>query len=166
MAMEMDAIQTAIYTLLEKFVERQKIPYEVIKKYRAFFVDPSQRRSHDKEYWRSTALGFWGDANEWKYFLHGAGCHVTHIETGEVIGWDAATLTRFDPYWLADWIHWYAAYHPDDPLSLVVAPLIANDHSDTAKNLFPILDQLHQLGKLSYDPTPTNKYELIREANT
>src|SRR5690242_15998807 len=94
----MNSLQTATHHLIEKFVERQKLPYEVIKKFRPYWVGLSDRRSN-KEYISATGHGHWGQDNEWDYYLHGVGCKLTHKITGEVINWDASNLKHFDPYW-------------------------------------------------------------------
>src|SRR5688572_17128800 len=37
-----------------------------------------------------TQSGVWHDRenSEWRYFLHGSGCRLTHTQTGEPIDWD------------------------------------------------------------------------------
>ncbi len=157
----MNALQMAVYGLVEQFVQRQSIPFEVIRKYRPHLVDSSKRRSTDRAYLSSTASGFWGEANEWEYRLHGGGCHVIQVETREVIGWDAPNLRRFDPYWLVDWIRWYMKQFPQSQPTLTLLPLVDTSEEDCRHRIFAILDELHRLHKLHYHPDSTNKYELV-----
>ena len=44
--------------------------------------------------------GVWQDNedNEWRYFLHGGGCRLTNIKTGEPIDWDCPDVNSYDRY--------------------------------------------------------------------
>jgi hypothetical protein len=159
----MTPLQAVLYSLITLFVERQRVPFEVIQKYRAYLVDPAERRSHDKAYLSATHMGFWGEANEWEYRLHGGGCHVRQLMTGEVIGWNAPNLQRFDPYWLVDWVRWYVQQHGQDNAVLLLVPLVGQSEEACRQSLFEMLEQLHKIGKLTFYPDSTNKYELVTE---
>ncbi len=159
----MNSLQVAVYDLIEKYVQRQIVPFEVIREYRSHLVDSSTRRSTNKAYLKATQMGFWGESNEWEYMLHGGGCHVTNVATREVIGWDASNLRRFDPYWLVDWVHWYVNQNSLSKAALLLAPLVVKSDEDCRRSIFEILDQLHTLGKLHKYPDGTNKYELVSE---
>lgn len=52
--------------------------------------------------------GIWidKDGNEWEYFLHGNGCLLTNVKTGEPIEWDIPQLESFDPYFFHDNLFW------------------------------------------------------------
>ena len=52
--------------------------------------------------------GTWVDkeGNKWEYFLHGEGCLLTNIETGEPIEWDIPQTDSFDPYFFHDNLFW------------------------------------------------------------
>lgn len=96
-----DTLSSAVYLLLERFIQRQQLAFDVIQKFRPHLIDPTKRRP-TKEYASATQWGYWGQDNEWNYFLHGVGCRLIHAITGEPIDWDVSDLDRFDPYWL--WI--------------------------------------------------------------
>jgi hypothetical protein len=102
----MDTLSAAIYHLIERFVQRQQLPLEVIQKFRPHWIDSTKARP-SKEYASATQLGYWGQDNEWAYFLHGRGCQLTHTITGEIVEWDAPDPYRFDPYWFARWLAWF-----------------------------------------------------------
>ena len=44
--------------------------------------------------------GVWrdGENNEWRYFLHGSGCRLTNIKTGEPIDWDCPDVNKYDKW--------------------------------------------------------------------
>jgi hypothetical protein len=44
--------------------------------------------------------GTWKDSenNEWRYFLHGGGCRLTNLETGEPIDWDCPDTNSYDKH--------------------------------------------------------------------
>jgi len=46
------------------------------------------------------------DGNEWEYFLHGSGCLLTNIKTGEPLEWDVPQVESFDPYFFHDNLFW------------------------------------------------------------
>jgi hypothetical protein len=158
----MDDLHAAVYDLVKRFVERQRLPYEVIKKYRPHLVGIIRPRP-SKEYLIATFKGYWGDNNEWKYRLHGGGCHLTHTITEEVIGWDSPDLRRFDPYWFTDWLSWILKQDTDFPCPSVVLATVSEQGDDFRKRVFEILAKLHQLGKLGDYPDRTNRYELLIE---
>ena len=45
-------------------------------------------------------IGTWRDSenNEWRYFLHGGGCRLTNLGTGEPIDWDCPNVNSYDKY--------------------------------------------------------------------
>jgi hypothetical protein len=44
--------------------------------------------------------GIWQDRenNEWRYFLHGSGCRLTNVKTGEPIDWDCPDVNKYDKW--------------------------------------------------------------------
>src|SRR5260221_12361691 len=94
----MDALQAAVFHLIERFVQRQQLPFEVIQKFRAHLVDSTKLRSTTKEYISATERGYWGKANEWQYSQLGGGCRLTLRFTGRVMNWDAPVLNRLVHY--------------------------------------------------------------------
>ena len=52
--------------------------------------------------------GTWQDKenNEWRYFLHGGGCRLTNIKTGEPIDWDCPDVNSYDRYKFTDHLEW------------------------------------------------------------
>ncbi|MEM7348848.1 MAG: hypothetical protein AAF485_31850 [Chloroflexota bacterium] len=50
--------------------------------------------------------GPWQRNPEWTYFLHGKGCLLNSIETGEWINWNCPDVTVFDTYFLIDHLRW------------------------------------------------------------
>ena len=52
--------------------------------------------------------GIWRDDenNEWQYFLHGGGCRLTNMKTGEPIDWDCPDLNSYDKYKFLHHLEW------------------------------------------------------------
>ena len=52
--------------------------------------------------------GIWKDKNndEWKYFLHGGGCLLTNVHTGERINWNCPNVLAFDLWFFLDHLEW------------------------------------------------------------
>jgi len=44
--------------------------------------------------------GTWrdGETSEWRYFLHGSGCRLTNMKTGEPIDWDCPDVKKYDKW--------------------------------------------------------------------
>ena len=163
----LDTLPDVIYLLIQQFVQRQQLSLEVIREFRPHLVDSTKRRP-SKEYASATQLGYWGKNNEWKYFLHGGGCRVTHTITGEIVDWDAPDLYQFDPYWFAGWLAWCLSQPgsflpPIDEKAVLTASALINEQNEDVfrKKIFVVLEELHQQGKLLSFPDQTNKYKLI-----
>ena len=56
--------------------------------------------------------GIWRDSqqNEWEYMLHGGGCHLKNIKTGEPIDWDPPDLNSYDEFKFMDNLLWQISY--------------------------------------------------------
>jgi hypothetical protein len=156
----MDALQSAVFHFVERFVERQQLPYQVIRKYRPHLVGLSDRRP-SKEYLSSTWRGRWGQENEWDYYLHGGGCRLTHTISGEQIEWDASNLRHFDPYWFVNWLEWFLRQDVTDQDAQIILMAVNEKDDQFRTRIFDILQQIYQAGKLYYYPDRTSKYELI-----
>jgi hypothetical protein len=52
--------------------------------------------------------GIWRDNenNEWRYFLHGGGCRLTNVKTGEPIDWDCPDVNSYDRYKFLHHLEW------------------------------------------------------------
>ena len=53
-------------------------------------------------------IGIWRDNenNEWRYSLHGGGCRLTNIKTGEPIDWDCPDVNSYDRYKFTYHLEW------------------------------------------------------------
>jgi hypothetical protein len=65
--------------------------------------------------WRSKTeqVGSWGV--EWRFFFHGGGCRLTHLQTKEAINWNGPDPFRFSPYFFAKHLLWRVAQGHDLP---------------------------------------------------
>src|SRR5260221_11415033 len=103
----MNTVQSDIYSLIRKFVERQKLALSIIEDLHPDFLlrddllkdglidellDATKTYSHVPQ------KGYWGENNEWEYFFHGGGCRLIHSMTREPIDWDPPEILRFDKY--------------------------------------------------------------------
>ncbi|MEQ8675583.1 MAG: hypothetical protein RLP44_30690 [Aggregatilineales bacterium] len=107
--------------------------------------------------------GFWGEDNEWAYFLHGPGCRLTHVETGEIVEWDVGDIDRFNFNWFVNNLHSLIKQGKrDDDIDVICSILPDIEHmqdmtrdelSDQCykweKQIRPILEQLSDLVFLS-----------------
>jgi hypothetical protein len=110
---ELTPIQISLYKLVEVFVARQEVVLKAMKELRPDIVAryegtymPEMLAQLTLEYSRHPQTGYWGENQEWEYFLHGGGCRLTHRTTGEPIEWDVGSLKRFDKTWFVNWLIW------------------------------------------------------------
>jgi hypothetical protein len=115
-----------------------------------------------------TGTGYWGENNEWRYYLHGVGCRLIHTITDEIVDWDASDPYRFDPYWFVEWLSWFLKQNvffrqpTEEKAILTISSMIDEQNKDGfRKKILAVLEQLHQQGRLLCPPDYTNKYKLI-----
>jgi len=100
--------------LLREYISRQQLVYDILQELRPHFF-----AVHDKSVSgidlvnlvRQGILhvpftGTWQKYGTWKYYIHGAGCRLTNMISGEVIEWDTPHVTDFDLKWFMNWINW------------------------------------------------------------
>jgi uncharacterized protein DUF6896 len=153
---ELSDIQKAVLTLIQQFVERQKLVVQIVTELCPELLAiatgqlPTDKLLELMELFVSKPqIGYWGNHDEWRYFFHGGGCLLTHITTQEPIEWDAPILERFDRYWLVNWMEWSLTQKKE-------GEIIANLVSDTDKNslcmfVFDVLNQLEIMGAIVSD---------------
>ncbi len=164
-------LHIAALTLIQRFVERQKLVLTAMQELRPnllFLGSYSGEWTSDTidEYRRATEKvahipqgGYWGDNNEWRYFIHGGGCRLVHTVTGEPINWDAPQVERFDRFWFRDYLEWLFDYEPANAAVTALRVALPQHNGDLQHLTFTLLEQLHQLGKLS-GMDDQNKYVL------
>ncbi len=105
-----------LYTVLLLFVQRQRIVYDLLKELRPDFLinlDALTESELDEfvdmtiKYQHIPGSGFWGQDNEWEYWIHGRGCQITHVVTQERIEWDTIDPLVFDRYWFTNYVDWF-----------------------------------------------------------
>lgn len=166
--MEMNPIQSAVYAAIRKFVQRQSLVLEAMKDLRPDIVmrrrnegdpDPKEVARLTQEYFRRPPVGDWGENKEWEFYLHGAGCRLTHKITNEPIEWDVGSLDRFDRFWFVYHLEWRLDSDvADEDISVIRAWLKKRleTWSETKPlygplqdDIFSVLEELRDLGILS-----------------
>ncbi|MBI4761338.1 MAG: DUF6896 domain-containing protein [Chloroflexota bacterium] len=81
--------------------------------------------------------GFWRDSenNEWRYFLHGSGCRLTNIKTGEPIDWDCPDVNRYEKWKFMFHLLWQLS-------SLERGQKLISTHNWVSASLEPLLDEI------------------------
>jgi uncharacterized protein DUF6896 len=172
--METNTIQLALYALIQRFVQRQSLVFEAIKDLRPdwvmevehednseFWADwtPETWQSFVLEHARRPATGEWGENKEWEYFLHGHGCRLTHKVTQERIEWDLGSLSTFDRSWFLNYLKSLLDQNTNDEAIATVQVWYENEkklkpeykqsYRPLHDAVFPVLEQLYQMGFLS-----------------
>jgi hypothetical protein len=85
----------------EKFAQSESIwhrkVYQVAKR-------ASERKLPQRGIWRDS------EQNEWEYSLHGGGCQLRNIETGEPIDWDAPNVNSYTLMFFERHLLWQMSY--------------------------------------------------------
>jgi hypothetical protein len=145
----MDELSSSTLRLVHRFVTRQEVVAQAISELR-----PDWRKRPEVPF-----VGYWGENNEWKYRLHGVGCELTHIETGEPLEWDVYGLTTFDHFWFAYYVQWLFDAEPDNPDCLrLIASGATRNSNELSKFIGTILDALVEEQLLT---KKGNKYTVI-----
>ena len=155
-------IQVAVHSLVSRFVQRQNLALAALSEIRPDLLDrPGEKPVRPtKEYMKSTQSGYWGDDNEWRYFIHGRGCRLVHTKTKEPIEWDGPDVQRFDPDWFVNWLDWLRTQRDKSEAIRLIEARCQEDHESVQILIFNVLDQLQQAGVLRLHPDRTNRYEL------
>jgi len=167
------AIHVAILTLVQGYVERQAIVLTSMQQLHSpvFILSYSdewtdelidQYRQAVEDAAHIPQRGYWGDNNEWQYFLHGGGCRLIHTLTGEPLNWDAPKVERFDKFWFLDYLVWLLTNDSTDTAVVVLQPEWPRDSDAQREFTFTLLEQLYQCGKLSKMDSQ-NKYTLLQQ---
>jgi hypothetical protein len=177
----LSSLQSSVFSLVKRFVARQVVVLDAMRDLRPDIIMPLENRG-DAELWsklrieysKKSQVGYWGECDEWEYFLHGGGCRLTHRQTGEKIQWDAGDLNLFNVDWFVDYLQWLLA-QPDDNGDITSVRSILQELKITSKNpthqlmdqalqwrkqILPILDQLVEKGLLSRNNQRTH-YALV-----
>jgi len=168
---DIQAIEMAVLRLVQRFVDRQSIPFEAIKALRPALIEATHIRL-DQQKLASILTRYidepWqGQWQEWIYSFQGAGCRLIHDETREIIEWEICDLNTFDRYWFVNWIEWLFIFHPNDQdLALLTVYYQQRPHRYGLYDvLFPMLRLLRDEGHLTHDNKSKNVYTLVKQSS-
>ena len=162
-----------VYRMIERYIERQQLVHDALMSLRPDFFEgirpPNDATEQQllafvaltERYMNVPQRGYWGENDEWEHWIHGAGCHLTHTITGEVIGWDVSNIQTFDCYWFVDNLAWFLKYGQQDKLFQDVIECFSpydNDNEKLQTSVFVVLEWLVEKGTLAKDGT---KYKLV-----
>ena len=135
----------AVYQRVKYFVQRQEIVLRALRYLRPEFVLYNRGMVSLAVAWptfkRVEQVGIWG---EWHYFLHGRGCRLTHMDTGERLEWDLGSLLRFDKSWFVNHLEWQATHQPNTEVDLIIEAFHKSPFNNgrLAEFMSPLLEEL------------------------
>lgn len=161
-------IAEAMLGFIDRFIERQQLVLEVLRDTwphiliitgqegeRSTFLDALENRDSTPQ------SGFWGENQEWDYFIHGMGCRLRHVETGEPIEWDSPDLQRFDRFWFTDWLMWAITQSGVDGHSHILQTTLGHDKQSNQDIVLKSIHFLEAQGNLRIAEYP-NSNKCIR----
>jgi hypothetical protein len=95
--------------------------------------------------------GTWGESDEWTYFLHGKGCRLRNISTGEVIDWDCPDVDAFDPYFFCEHLMWRLETEGESSLPEIRKRI--SDGSDGLRSITALIERMIGMGLINPDGT-------------
>ncbi len=158
--------------LIKRYVDRQLLPLQIFSYVRPDLLLYKHLLLYKQKapiehvlpmlekYAGTSQIGYWGHNDQWKYYIHGFGCRVTHIETGEVMIMTPDQFI-FDRYSFLIWLEWSFNAEPENN-DVKVIFMILSVSGDTMKALIGFaLDELERTEQiLSLSPLK-NKYQLV-----
>jgi hypothetical protein len=177
---QLSSLQSSVVSLVKRFVGQQSIVLDAMRDLRPDIIMPLENHGSPEEwtnlkikYSKKSQLGYWGDNDQWEYFLHGGGCKLTHRQTGEIIQWDAGDLNKFNVDWFVDYLQWALKQNTDEDIKTIhsifeyiEAPTQQSREENLHQRLklreqiLPVLEQLHEKGLLNGNNQRTH-YKLV-----
>ena len=166
--MELNDLQTAVYSLVRKYVARQELVRDALSELRPDLlmlaegsisveelIELAKRQAHVPQ------AGRWGKENEWSYFTHGKGCRLTHTITQEPIEWDAADVQSFDRFWFVNYLKWRLDQDREDESISVLRSWLDGREEKLQGLIFDVLNQLQVMGVTVHsNPLNRNRFAL------
>lgn len=123
-----------VILLMSEYIARQQITYDALMELRPYsFMKVGENTTVEilmetvKNYAHIRDIGVWNKYGQWKYYLHGRGCRLTNLISGEIIEWDAPHVTDFKPDWFLNWVNWVKKVNRDyHELSIDEIPSVLN----------------------------------------
>lgn len=144
---------------------RQRLVLAVMREVRPDIVmrtrnegDPKLRAELTQKLCRTPQSGYWGEENEWKYFIHGIGCRLTHTITEELIDWDSGDLRRFDRHSFLLHLEWRLVSEANDEKLSDLRKVLRNSRDSLEQYVYPALDRLVNQGILG---EPDDHYRYV-----
>ena len=108
-------------------IEKSNDPY--VQKMLQLAIQASERKLPQS--------GIWVDSekNDWKYFLHGSGCRLVNVKTGEPIDWDCPDVNRYDIWKFMFHLMWQLS-------SLERAGELISTHIWASHSLEPLVNEI------------------------
>lgn len=127
-----------ILTMIATYIARQQLACEALAELRPDKIviarmlaegDDNLEELLSVAEWNKDApySGFWNRYGNWRYSIHGNGCRLMNLETGEPLDWDAPDKEVFDLYFFVNWFMWVIKQEQQarDITEAVIKPIIA-----------------------------------------
>ena len=158
--MGLTIVETAVLRLLDQFLERQRLIFDLLHEIRPDFCGDAPRPT--KAYISATQRGAWGPNKEWSYYIHGGGCRIEHEQSAELIEWDSPDLNRFDPNWFLQWAEWWLRRgEGDEETRQVMIAALESASGDLARLITLNVGGLEREGLLTRCPGRTNSHKRV-----
>ena len=162
-----ESLELSIYSLIKRFIERQKVTFAAFRALRPAVVEAEHINLDEQKlieiltrYVDAPWQGHW---QEWAYYFHGGGCRLIHDETAEIIEWEASNVNTFDRYWFVNWLEWLWMFHPDDEGLTLLKAYFRHRPSrhDLYEIVFPMLRVLSIDEYIRNDSKNKNRYTVV-----
>jgi hypothetical protein len=151
---------------LSKVGELNIVPYVKTFKERRRKKGEARSNGHDIEE-APESLIWKGD---WKHGVHGAGCLLLNLRTGEPLEWDGPDPNEFRIDWLMNNLIWRLKNEPEDPYIKACNDWLLSQQTDTntvKKAIFRLIEKgILNLRQSSYSCVMVKKEDMSPKQNT
>lgn len=150
------SIEIFIYSLIKRYIDRQKIVQNAMIDLRPDLVvlanglnQTEEILNLSKKHLNIPQNGYWGDNQEWLYYIHGFGCKLTNASSGEPIEWDAPDILIFDRFWFVNNLRWYMVRYSKNKDVIALSSRVVKSGREMQEVIFDIIDRLKTSGSLT-----------------
>jgi hypothetical protein len=142
-----------LHLLIAEYVSRQQLVVRVMTRVRPDKFAAADQNLSDmdtlriaEQYKTAPFSGLWEEHGYWHYTIHGSGCRLVNLITGEPLDWDVPDPLVFDKWFFRFWWQWLSKHNPET----------FNVDEQSVDQMFEVLEQLSIITQLK-----TGKYRII-----
>lgn len=168
MSSNLSPIETAVYDLVRRYIERQETARDALKE-----VRPDALFYHDKDATGEMVAAMVqahmhktsGEWHDWDFTIIDKGIRLVHRTTQEPIEWEAPDVNTFQRDALLNWAEWYLGQPSSADLLLIFAGGLGDNQVSLTELVFPTLNRFVRLRIMHQKNTTQAPYQYTMGKN-